>query len=42
MRAEAFPGEDPASIKAPEKVAETIVKLCLPSVTETGQTIEVG
>ena len=42
MRAEAFPGEDPDTIKAPEKVAETILSLCLPSVTETGQTVEVG
>ena len=42
MRAEAFPGEDPDTIKSPEKVAEVIVELCLPSVTETGETIEVG
>ncbi|MDJ0512330.1 MAG: SDR family NAD(P)-dependent oxidoreductase [Methyloceanibacter sp.] len=42
MRAEAFPGEDPDTIKSPEKVAEVIAELCLPSVTETGQTIEVG
>ncbi|MEM8574132.1 MAG: SDR family NAD(P)-dependent oxidoreductase [Pseudomonadota bacterium] len=42
MRAEAFPGEDPDTIKSPEKVAEVIVDLCLPSVTETGETIEVG
>ncbi|MEM7399700.1 MAG: SDR family NAD(P)-dependent oxidoreductase [Pseudomonadota bacterium] len=42
MRAEAFPGEAPDTIKSPEKVAEVIVDLCLPSVTETGETIEVG
>jgi len=42
MRAEAFPGEDPDSIKSPVKVAETIFELCLPSVTETGQIVEVG
>jgi NAD(P)-dependent dehydrogenase (short-subunit alcohol dehydrogenase family) len=42
MRAEAYPGEDQDTIQNPEQVAETIVKLCLPSVTETGQIIPVG
>lgn len=42
MRAEAYPGEDQDTIQNPEQVAETIVKLCLPSVTETGQIVPVG
>lgn len=37
MRATAFPGEDRDKLTAPEAVAEKIVELCLPSVTETGQ-----
>ena len=41
MRAEAYPGEDQDKIQNPEQVAETIVKLCLPSVTETGQIVPV-
>ncbi len=41
MRAEAYPGEDQDKIQNAEQVAETIVKLCLPSVTETGQIVPV-
>ena len=41
MRAEAYPGEDQDKIQNPEQVAETIVKLCLPSLTETGQIVPV-
>ena len=37
MRATAFPGEDRDTLTAPEAVAEKIVALCLPGVTETGQ-----
>jgi NAD(P)-dependent dehydrogenase (short-subunit alcohol dehydrogenase family) len=37
MRAAAFPGEDPATLTKPAAIAEKIVALCLPSVTETGQ-----
>lgn len=42
MRAEAYPGEDQSTLKSPAQVAETIVSLCLPSVTETGQIVPVG
>ena len=42
MRAEAYPGEDRSTINSPEQAAETIVKLCLPSVTETGQIVPVA
>lgn len=42
MRSEAYPGEDPATIKTPEQVAATIVTLCLPSLTETGRIVEAG
>lgn len=36
MRAKAFPGEDPATLAAPETVADTVVPLCLASCTVTG------
>ena len=37
MRAAVMPGEDPMTLPPPEKVAEKIVELCLPSFTETGR-----
>jgi NAD(P)-dependent dehydrogenase (short-subunit alcohol dehydrogenase family) len=37
MRAKAMPGEDPATLEPPETVAEAIVALCLPSVSENGK-----
>jgi NAD(P)-dependent dehydrogenase (short-subunit alcohol dehydrogenase family) len=37
MRAQAFPGEDPMTLKTPEMVAEKIVELCLPSMQESGK-----
>jgi NAD(P)-dependent dehydrogenase (short-subunit alcohol dehydrogenase family) len=37
MRANAMPGEDPATLDTPEQVAPEVVKLCLPSLTVTGQ-----
>ena len=40
MRAEAFPGEDPMTIKTPEYVADQIVELALPSFTVNGETIQ--
>jgi NAD(P)-dependent dehydrogenase (short-subunit alcohol dehydrogenase family) len=36
MRATAMPGEDAATLKTPEPVAERIVELCLPQFQETG------
>jgi len=41
MRAEAYPGEDQATLRTPEQVAEAFIELALPSFTETGQIIEV-
>lgn len=41
MRAEAFPGEDPETIKKPEEVAEVILRLSLPDVTESGEIVSV-
>lgn len=35
MRAQAMPGEDPATLEGPEGPARAILALCLPSVTET-------
>jgi NAD(P)-dependent dehydrogenase (short-subunit alcohol dehydrogenase family) len=37
MRAQAMPGEDPETLETPDKVAEKIVEMCLPSFTETGK-----
>ena len=37
MRALIMPGEDPATLPAPDEVAAKIVDLCLPSFTETGK-----
>ncbi len=37
MRARAMPGEDPMTLTPPETVAEAIVELCLPSVSENGK-----
>ena len=40
MRAEAYPGEDQATLRTPEEVTEIFVELALPSFTETGRLIE--
>ena len=37
MRATVMPGEDPAKLTKPEQVAEKILELCLPDVTESGK-----
>jgi NAD(P)-dependent dehydrogenase (short-subunit alcohol dehydrogenase family) len=37
MRAQAMPGEDPATLDRPDQVAEKIVELCLPSFQENGK-----
>ncbi|MDQ2955045.1 MAG: SDR family NAD(P)-dependent oxidoreductase [Pseudomonadota bacterium] len=37
MRAAAYPGEDPDTLKSPDEAAEKAVALCLPSFTETGR-----
>jgi NAD(P)-dependent dehydrogenase (short-subunit alcohol dehydrogenase family) len=37
MRAQAMPGEDPMTLEAPDKVAELVVSLCLPSVQENAK-----
>ena len=41
MRAEAYPGEDQATLRTPEEVAEVFIELVLSSFTETGRLIEV-
>jgi NAD(P)-dependent dehydrogenase (short-subunit alcohol dehydrogenase family) len=40
MRAEAYPGEDQATLRTPEQVAEKFVVLATPQWTETGQIVE--
>jgi NAD(P)-dependent dehydrogenase (short-subunit alcohol dehydrogenase family) len=37
MRAKAFPGEDPLSLKAPEDVTPTFVRLASPDCTDNGR-----
>jgi NAD(P)-dependent dehydrogenase (short-subunit alcohol dehydrogenase family) len=40
MRAKAYPGEDPATLKAPEDVAETFVRLAEPACNDNGRLID--
>jgi NAD(P)-dependent dehydrogenase (short-subunit alcohol dehydrogenase family) len=40
MRAEAYPGEDRATLRAPEEVAERFVAFAMPDWMETGQIVE--
>lgn len=40
MRAEAYPGEDQATLPTPETVAEAFVPLAMPDWTQTGQIVE--
>jgi NAD(P)-dependent dehydrogenase (short-subunit alcohol dehydrogenase family) len=37
MRAQAMPGEDPMTLVTPDKVADKIIELCMPSMQETGK-----
>jgi NAD(P)-dependent dehydrogenase (short-subunit alcohol dehydrogenase family) len=37
MRAQAMPGEDPMTLEPPDKVAQYIIELCLPTVRENGK-----
>lgn len=37
MRAQAMPGEDPTTLRAPEDLAPKLVELCLPDWAETGK-----
>jgi NAD(P)-dependent dehydrogenase (short-subunit alcohol dehydrogenase family) len=37
MRAQAMPGEDPATLRTPDKPAAKIVEMCLPTFTESGK-----
>jgi NAD(P)-dependent dehydrogenase (short-subunit alcohol dehydrogenase family) len=37
MRAEAMPGEDPATLRAPDEIAPKIVEICSPQWSETGK-----
>jgi NAD(P)-dependent dehydrogenase (short-subunit alcohol dehydrogenase family) len=42
MRANAMPGEDPATIAKPAEVAPAIAALCLPAETRHGEVVQVG
>jgi NAD(P)-dependent dehydrogenase (short-subunit alcohol dehydrogenase family) len=37
MQAQAMPGQDPMTLETPDRVAEKIVELCLPSMHESGK-----
>jgi NAD(P)-dependent dehydrogenase (short-subunit alcohol dehydrogenase family) len=39
MRARAFPGEDPETVKAPASITEDFVRLCEPACTLHGETV---
>ncbi|MFZ1883821.1 MAG: SDR family NAD(P)-dependent oxidoreductase [Rhodoplanes sp.] len=41
MRAQFMPGEDPMTLPPPDRVADAIVQLCLPSFEETGRLYDV-
>ncbi|MGH6866181.1 MAG: SDR family NAD(P)-dependent oxidoreductase, partial [Methyloceanibacter sp.] len=41
MRAEAYPGEDPASLRTPEEVTEAFIRLALPETKAACQLFEV-
>ncbi len=41
MRAQAFPGEDPTTIKLPDSVTEDFVRLAEPACTLNGETVHV-
>jgi NAD(P)-dependent dehydrogenase (short-subunit alcohol dehydrogenase family) len=40
MRAAAFPGEDPSSLRAPDEIADLFVELASPACTKSGETVE--
>jgi hypothetical protein len=42
LRAEAFPGEDPATLCKPEAIAPMIVDLALPELEMHGQVMRAG
>jgi NAD(P)-dependent dehydrogenase (short-subunit alcohol dehydrogenase family) len=41
MRAQAFPGEDPTTVKLPDSVTEDFVRLAEPACTLNGETVHV-
>ena len=42
LRAQAFPGEKPETVKPPERVAAVALELCLPQCTRHGETVTVS
>jgi NAD(P)-dependent dehydrogenase (short-subunit alcohol dehydrogenase family) len=40
MRAKAFPGEDPASLRPPEAITDGFVDLAVPGCTKNGEVVE--
>jgi NAD(P)-dependent dehydrogenase (short-subunit alcohol dehydrogenase family) len=39
LRAQAFPGEDPATLRQPVEVAPALAALCLPDVARHGEVV---
>ena len=42
MRATAFPGEDPQSLKSPDDVTESFLELASPDCTRHGELVELA
>lgn len=42
MRAEAMPGEDPATLPKPEDITEAFVELAMPGATSNGRTVDLN
>ena len=42
MRAEAFPGEDPMTLKPPDDIVQVFVDLASPDETRNGQVVSAG
>jgi len=40
MRAEAYPGENPETVKSPDDAARQMLELVLPGCTKNGETID--
>ena len=40
LRAQAYPGEDPATLRTPEDIAEAFVRLAEPACTDNGRLLD--
>ncbi len=42
MRAQAYPGEDPSTVKTPDEITEAFVELAMPSCHRHGEIVTVS